>query len=514
VTEGSSLNGKPYTVYKSDKLRKRKRRRLILAGLGAVVVIIAAVVGGYYIWFSTNVNTLTTSGTTGTTQPGVEPPESMDILVLGADKHPDNQGEESRSDTVMLVHVDKEQDFLSILSLPRDLYVDIPDHGMNKLNAAYSLGGWELTKATVEKVTGINIDKAVEVDFKAFGDLTDALGGVYVDVDRRYYNQSADSSYENIKISPGYQLLNGVNALDYVRFRHDNEADFGRMLRQQRFINALREQAMGWNLLSQFDDAIGALLDNIWTTLSPNQILSLAWWGVRLDSSHIKQVSLIGDITNREIAGGVKASVVVATDEAIQEAVDKILTPPQANGGQTTLSSSGAGSSTATSSADIDRSDFTTELDAIENSKLWKLYADAAGFQLMAPGWLPEGYAYVDRNPAEAGSYNIVDGNGKVKGAAVKMVYRLTRQGEKTDQYLGIMETTWLDAPAAAEGTKKEYNGTTYTIVGTTGRTDHVWWVNNGVLYWVSNTLSYYLNVKDLLKVAESMMVVPVGAAD
>jgi anionic cell wall polymer biosynthesis LytR-Cps2A-Psr (LCP) family protein len=150
-----------------------------------VVVIIAAVAGGYYWWFAAKVNPMPSTSSTSTSLPGVEPPESMDILVLGADKHPDNSGEESRSDTVMVVHVDKEKDFVSILSLPRDLWVEIPGHGMNKLNAAYSIGGWELTEATVEQVTGVNIEKAVEIDFKAFSDLTDALGGVYIDVDRR-----------------------------------------------------------------------------------------------------------------------------------------------------------------------------------------------------------------------------------------------------------------------------------------------------------------------------------------
>ena len=156
----------------------------------------------------------------------------------------------------MLVHVDKEQDFASILSVPRDLWVEIPGHGINKLNSAYTSGGWELTKATVEQLTGINIDQAVEIDFQAFSDLTDALGGVYLDIDHRYYNDDPDRGFEFIKLSPGYQLLNGTDALDYVRFRHDNEADFGRMLRQQRFVNALREQAVGWNLVSEGDDAI------------------------------------------------------------------------------------------------------------------------------------------------------------------------------------------------------------------------------------------------------------------
>jgi hypothetical protein len=309
--------------------------------------------------------------------------------------------------------------------------------------------------------------------------------------------------------------LNGADALDYVRFRHDNEADFGRMLRQQRFLNAIREQSMGWNLVSEFDDAISALMENILTSLSANEILRLGWWGARLGGAQIRQVSLIGDITYRINDSNVRMSVVVATDDAIREAVDKLLTSPaEAAGAEASDGSTGTGSSGSTISTQIDRSDFTTDVEAIENGTLWKNYAVATGFQLMAPGYLPKGYAYCDKNPAEPGSYDIVDSNGGVKGAAVKMVYRLTRDGEKTDQYMGIMETTWVDAPAAGEGTQKTYNGTTYTIVGTNQRTDHVWWVNNGVLYWVSNTLSYYLSAKELLKVAESMIVIPSGAAN
>lgn len=501
------------------KLRKRKRLRIALGSVAAVVVMLAAAAGGMYFWFAHQVTGFPSTSSTVTSEPGVEPPESTDILVLGCDKHPNEEEDvESRSDTVMLVHVDKEQEFLSILSLPRDLYVEIPGHGMNKLNAAYAIGGWELTEATVERLTGINVEKAVEVDFKAFSALTDALGGVYIDVDRRYYNQDADSSYENIKISPGYQLLNGADALDYVRFRHDNESDFGRMLRQQRFINAIRQQSLGWNLVFDFDDAVKALFDNILTSLSANDILRLARWGVGLSGSQIVQVSLTGDITSREI-GGNKVSVVVAADEEIEEAVNKILSPPGANSGAQTTTATGSTTSGSTSGGldEIDRSDYTTDLDAIENSGLWKKYAAVCPFQLMAPGYLPDNYRYWDKNPAEPGCYEIVDNGGKVKGHAMKMVYRLVRPGEDEDQYpqyMGIMATTWLDAPAASEGREVEYNGTTYTIVGTNQRTDHVWWVNNGVLYWVSNTLSYYLSAKELLKVAQSMLVIPTGAAD
>ena len=297
---------------------------MALGSVAALVVVLAAVAGGYYYWFASSVDHRHRMSSTTTTI-GVDPPESTDILVLGADRRPDESGEGGRSDTLMLVHVDKEKDYLSILSLPRDLFVDIDGHGMNRLNAAYALGGPELTESTVERLTGVNIEKIVIVDFEAFSDLTDAIGGVYIDVDRSYNSQ--DPQFELISLHPGYQLLKGSDALDYVRFRHDDEGDFGRMLRQQRFINAARDQAMGWGLVADFNGMVKALLDN--TTvydLSAPEILSLAWWGVHLQGSQIKQVSLIGDIVYREIAGA-RASVVVATEEAIGDAVEKLLTP-------------------------------------------------------------------------------------------------------------------------------------------------------------------------------------------
>ncbi len=484
---------------------------LLFSAIGLIVVVLA-VVGGSYLWLSCRVggSHVETSGDIGTSLPDpVDPPEGMDILLLGADKHPDNAGEESRSDTVMLVHVDPDEDYLSILSLPRDLRVEIPGHGTDKLNAAYSFGGWELTAATVETLTNVSIDEYMEVDFQAFSDITDSLGGVYLDIDRRYYNDEADSDYELIKISPGYQRLDGANALDFVRFRHDLNYDFGRMERQQRFITALREQAMGWNLFLDLPGMIDALFDNLYTTLGTNDILRLASWGVGLDGSKIRQVSLVGDIQTID-----DASYVIPADGAVEEAVTQLLTPPSATGNGTTTGSSAVSSetTTGTGSTTVDTSAFVTDPEAIENSRLWKELAAAAPFQVRAPGYLPEGYAYVDRNPVAGGSYDIqVDDEVE---PAIKMVYQLTREGEATDQYLGIMETTWLDAPAASKGREVEYNGITYTIVGTSQNTDHVWWIQDDVLYWVSNTLSYYLNWKELLKVAESMIPIPSGAAD
>ncbi|MBN1631870.1 MAG: LCP family protein [Thermoleophilia bacterium] len=477
-----------------------------------MAVIIAG--GGSLIWLNCKVTevTITTVTSIGgaAMAESFDTPDSMDILLLGCDKRPGaDDVEETRSDTVMLVHVDSGQDYLSILSLPRDLRVDIPGQGPHKLNKAYQLGGWELTAKTIEELTHIEIDHYVEVDFQAFRDITDRLGGVYVDVDYRYYNDNAE--WELIKLSPGYQLLDGADALDYVRFRHDLNFDFGRMDRQQRFLTAIREQAMGWNLVMDLPGVVDAVFSNLRTTLGTWDIINLAAWGIRLDGSQIRQVSVSGDIQTLED----QESYVIPAEGAVAEAVEKLLSPP----GTATPTSTGTTQTDATettattespvATAEVDTSDFTTDLEAIENSRLWKLYADAVPFQLMAPGYLPRGYAYHDKNPVEPGAYDIKVGDEVEKG--FKMVYRLTREGDATDQYMGIMQTTWLDAPAASPGREIEFNGVTFTIVGTSQSIDHVWWIQNDVLYWVSNTLSYYLSSKELMKVAASMMAIPSG---
>jgi polyisoprenyl-teichoic acid--peptidoglycan teichoic acid transferase len=493
-------------------LRKRRLRRVLLWSLVGLLLVVAGVAGGSYLWLHrlAESSKTTDSGVVGVveaTVPGaIGTPTGRDILLIGSDKRPTNEGEESRSDTVMLVHADPEANYLSILSFPRDLRVEVPGHGMQKLNAAYAFGGPELTIETVQALTNVDINGYVEVDFRAFSDITDSLGGVYLDVDRRYYND--DPQWELIKLSPGYQLLKGDQALDYVRFRHDLNYDFGRMDRQQRFIAALREQAMGWNLPLKLPGLVRALFDNLATTLDANEIIKLAYWGVRLGGDRIRQVTIVGDMQTRD---GV--SYVIPAEGAVDEALQKLMTAPSAGevgqNSASTGSTDGATDSGSTTSTTVASTPAITDPDNIENSRLWKQYAAAAPFQVMAPGYLPAGYAYVDRMPVTGGAYDLAVG-GKTK-PAIKMVYRLTREGEATDQYLGIMETAWLDAPAAGAGQEVKSNGITYTIVGTNQRTDRIWWKQGNTLYWVSNTLSYYMSKKDLLKVAESMIVIPSG---
>ena len=157
--------------------------------------------------------------------------------------HDGHRRESGRSDTTMLLRVDPEKEFLSLLSLPRDLKVEIPGYGTDKLNAAYSYGERsepQLTLKTVKELLGIDVNHIVNVDFEGFYDAINAIGCVYVDVDRHYFNPEG-GEYDDIDIEAGYTKLCGYRALDYVRYRH-NDNDLVRGARQQAFVREARQQ--------------------------------------------------------------------------------------------------------------------------------------------------------------------------------------------------------------------------------------------------------------------------------
>jgi hypothetical protein len=325
-------------------------------------------------------------------------------------------------------------------------------------------------------------------------------------VDKHYLQQ--DPAKELADIPAGYQLLDGTQGLDYVRYRADNNMDFGRQQRQQRFLAALREQAVSWDLGLKLPKLITALTDNIKTTITFDEMRNLVYWAVtKLGSGQIRQQVVTGLIDT--ISG---ESVVVADAAVLQQKVKDFATAPSPGSPSTTVGTAATGATTVTASTGspytVDSSEFIINPDSVANASLWKQIASATPFKVMAPGYLPENYVYLERNPEVGGGYDIKTGSGTKKG--LKMVYKLSR--ENTDRYLGIMETDWLEAPAASPGWQVVYNGITYTVVGTYDQTERVWWKKDGVLYWVSNTLMHNLDSDELVKVAASMMTIETGA--
>jgi LCP family protein required for cell wall assembly len=169
------------------------------------------------------------------------------FMILGSDKR---QGADAdsppRSDTILLVRADPDKDSVGVMSIPRDLAVEIPGHGKDKVNAAYDYGGRKggarlvlrSVKKLFEDATGerFPITNVMVMDYGAFRRAVDYVKGVYVDIDRRYFNDnSSGQNYATIDIEPGYQKLLGQDALDFVRYRHE-DSDLVRAARQQDFL--------------------------------------------------------------------------------------------------------------------------------------------------------------------------------------------------------------------------------------------------------------------------------------
>jgi LCP family protein required for cell wall assembly len=176
----------------------------------------------------------------------VSPDRPAVALVIGSDHRFIDGKEPGRSDTLMLIRTDPTTDTVSMLSFPRDLRVEIhcPGHGTfaDKINAAYSTCGPSGPLETVKALTNVPINYLIGVNFVGFVDAVNKLGGVYMDVDRRYFNNhTGPTGFAAIDLKPGYQKLNGKQALDFVRYRH-TDSDLYRVARQQMFVRSSKER--------------------------------------------------------------------------------------------------------------------------------------------------------------------------------------------------------------------------------------------------------------------------------
>ena len=267
-----------------------------------------------------------------TTLDGVPPADKAAIaLVIGYDRrHGEAEGTPSRSDTMMLLRADPQTDSISMLSFPRDLVVEIRCPGSvftSKINAAYSTCGAKGALDTVRNLTGLPINYLITVNFSGFKRIVNTLDGVWIDVDRRYYNDNAGVSpgfgFAKINLQPGYQRLTGGAALDYARYRH-TDSDFHRIARQQLFVTAMKEQFKRGFSLTKVPRLVGAVTKNVevgvggGNELTARTILRYALFAYGLQGGHFFQ----------ERIEGVTGFSELTTDSAnIQDAVARFSTP-------------------------------------------------------------------------------------------------------------------------------------------------------------------------------------------
>jgi polyisoprenyl-teichoic acid--peptidoglycan teichoic acid transferase len=233
--------------------------------------------------------------------PGLDAP--INILLLGTDAR---DGEDvSRTDSMILVHLDPGSNRVGMLSFPRDLWVSLPGYGKNKINAAYPTGekrigtgyGPALAKETVSKLTGLPVQRFVMINFDGFKTLIDRLDGIYIDVpkaidDAKY--PTDDFKIMKVHFDAGRQLMDGATALIYARTRHA-DSDFGRNQRQQQVLMAIFDRIREQGLLTQLTNLDGytdALRDYVRTDLSRSEMLQLASLGPRLHAEDIQRYAI------------------------------------------------------------------------------------------------------------------------------------------------------------------------------------------------------------------------------
>jgi LCP family protein required for cell wall assembly len=201
----------------------------------------------------------------------------VNILILGVDEgDSETPGAPKRSDTMIVASIDPRDGTVNMLSIPRDTRVAIPGRsGYDKITHAYAYGGAALATRTVEAFLGVPINYYVAVDWQGFISVVDILGGVdmYVEQDMNYDDPYAALS---IHLKKGYQHLDGEKAGQYIRFRHDELGDIGRVHRQQRFLKAMSDEMLQVGTLLKLPALTATLRQYVASDMPPLTMLKLA----------------------------------------------------------------------------------------------------------------------------------------------------------------------------------------------------------------------------------------------
>jgi LCP family protein required for cell wall assembly len=452
------------------------------------------------------------------------------ILILGSDKRPEDKGLKFKglSDTTMLLRLDPDRNAIALFSLPRDLKVEIPGYGVGKLNEAYAYGGPQLTLATVQNVTrspqfpdGIPIHHLVNVDFEGFARAVNAIDCVYVDVDRRYFhsndNTSAAADYEEIDLQPGYQALCGFDALDYARYRHEDN-DVVRAGRQQDFLREARAKIPPARLFNDRKELISIFTEHTSSDINdPQTMLEVLKLFLEARDAPVKEVHFEGTLG---------PSFVTATPQQIQTAVNQFLgiedtpgarvksaapdepvipesAPDETPATPATPAKGGKGKSSAPAEpVNVTATSFGKELARPMRNRVAKL-------PIYYPTVLGTGSDF-EQKPRV---YKI---NGTGQGspppgqrAAYKWVF--SRPGSAgVNEFYGFMATRWTDPPILKDpDAEKNIDGHDFKLYFDGDRVRMVAWETGEGSFWLSNTLAESLSDREMIEIAEGMKELP-----
>ncbi|WP_312473459.1 LCP family protein [Neobacillus sp.] len=226
--------------------------------------------------------------------------DNISILLIGVDASKSREkqyGDAVRSDALLVATLNKKEKSVKLLSIPRDSYVHIPEKDIyTKINHAHAYGGAKLSIETVQELLDIPIDYYVKVNFYAFIDVVNALGGIDVDVPYAISEKDSEDHHNAIRLKPGFQTLKGEQALALARTRHQ-DTDVMRGMRQQEIIKAIFKKALSVQSFSKHANMIEAVGDNMETNMSFNDMKSLIDYGLAGSGLTIDTLNLKGEDT-------------------------------------------------------------------------------------------------------------------------------------------------------------------------------------------------------------------------
>jgi LCP family protein required for cell wall assembly len=382
---------------------------------------------------------------------------------------------------------------------------------------AFSIGGSELTLDTVKSLTGLEVNHLVNVNFRGFAKAVQAIGCVYVDVDRRYYHSnaglSAAAQYAEIDVRPGYQRLCGFQALQYVRFRHTDN-DIVRAARQQDFLRQARARVPATKLFSDRNELIKIFTDYTSSDIDdPGTMLQVLKLFIEARDQPVKEVHFEGTVANR----------VFATPGQIEQAVSQFLghegsqgprgesaasetgatpeEPPPSAAGEPTKGSKGAPvdqpepakKRKQSPTAGLETGNFGRKL-------AFRIRRRNRTFPVYYPGAIIPGSEY-DQRPR---AYTLKD---DALSPGETFAYKFTLK-TPAGEYYGMQGLRWKDAPILDEPHEtREMGDRTYNLYYSNDRLRLVSWETDDGVYWVSNTLLQSLTAEQMIGIARGAKV-------
>jgi LCP family protein required for cell wall assembly len=483
-------------------------KRAAVAGVLIVLLAAGSVSAAGFLQTRSIVNTIIKEGRAPIEIPEIDRAqagEAQTIMILGSDQRYGDRklGLKPRSDTILIVRLDPDREATALMSIPRDLKVDIPGHRRDRINAAYELGGPRLMVKTVKQLfsrTGepFKINHIVQVDFGGFRKVVNYIGGVYVDVDRHYFNDNSNGeNYATINVSAGYQKLKGQDALDYVRYRHGDN-DLVRAARQQDFLRQLRNAAGARRLLDyrrrkQLATIFARYTDTDKGLRHTSDIFSL-----------LKLVLFTGQKPVREVRFRINDETdpyyLFASASKLRQTLHEFLNAQASNKPRTTSRATPADRRAARSRRDRNRLSSVPGLEVArrEGEDQAIVGERKAHFPFYFPTLRYHGSRYAGTEPRV---YTIRDEQGKPHRA-----YRLVVSKGVIGEYYGIQGTSWRSPPILDDPSEvRKVNGRKLELHYDGRRLRLVAWRTKRAVYWVSNTLTQSLSSRQMIAIAASL---------